>query len=232
MKTILITGINRGLGKELFEQFLYKGYFVYGVVRNKNVFKKMSLNKHPDSELILTDISTDESITSIHNIVKDNPIDLIINNAGIQGLSSKLKDIEPSELIDLFNLHCVGSMRVIKALINNLLNSSNPIVINLNSRFGSITRQSNGTYDDITVSYSYRIAKAAQNMLTNSLRKEYNGQVLFVSIHPGKLKTKIASADADIEPSLSAKRIIDYWEGNMLKEENGIIEIPDNIIEW
>ncbi len=77
MKTILITGINRGLGKELFEQFLYKGYFVYGIVRNKDVFKKMSLDKHPDSELILTDISTDESITSIHNIVKDNPIDLI-----------------------------------------------------------------------------------------------------------------------------------------------------------
>lgn len=232
MKTILITGINRGLGKELFEQFLSKDYFVYGVVRNKDEHEKMSIDKHPNSELIFADISKDESIFSIKNIVKDKKIDLLINNAGIPGLAYELKDIEPSELIDLFNVHCVGSLRVIKALIKNLLISSKPIVININSRFGSITRQSNGTYDNITISYSYRIAKAAQNMLTNSLRKEYNGKILFVSINPGKLKTDNTSADADIDPSKSATMIIDYWEKNKLKEENGIIEIPYNIIEW
>lgn len=231
-KNVFITGINKGLGKELFEIFLTKGYTVYGLLRNQLVAEKLKSNLPENGKLILADVSTDESVTAIQKVVRENTIDLLINNAGIGGNSHLIDEIKSKEIIDLFNIHSLGVFRTVKALKTNLLEASDPIVLNLNSRLGSITRQANGTYDDITVSYSYRISKAAQNMLTNCLRKEFKGRIRFISIHPGKMKTDIAQVDADIEPRVVANRIIQFYENGKLIEEKGITELGKELIEW
>jgi len=232
MKTILITGISRGLGKELFELFVSKGYYVYGVLRNKFDAEKLKSELPDNGKIILTDLSTDKSINVIKEIVGESSIDLLINNAGIGGKSHLMEEIDSDEINDLFNIHCLGVFRTVKSLKINLLKANEPIVLNMNSRLGSITRQSNGTYEDITVSYSYRIAKAAQNMLTNCLRKEFNNEIKFLSLHPGKMKTDIAQVDADIEPKEIANRILKIFENGIFVEENGIVELEKEIIEW
>jgi hypothetical protein len=68
-------------------------------------------------------------------------------------------------------------------------------------------------------------------MLTNCLKIEFENQN-FVSLMPGKLKTKISQPDADTLPSESAKKIIEYWEQGKFKNENGIKELNGNLIEW
>ena len=231
-KNVFITGINKGLGKELFELFLTKGYTVYGLLRNQLVAEELKSNLPENGKLILADISSDESIKIIQKTASENTIHLLINNAGIGGNSHIIDEIETKEINELFNIHCLGVFRTVKALKINLLKAKDPIVLNLNSRLGSITRQGNGTYDQITVSYSYRIAKAAQNMLTNCLRKEFKGRIRFISIHPGKMKTSIAQADADIEPRVVANRILEFYENGKFIEENGIIELGKELIEW
>lgn len=232
MKTILITGISRGLGKELFELFISKGYTVYGLLRNKKEAEKLNSQLPENGRIILTDLSSDQSINSIRSVIGQAPIDLLINNAGIGGNSHLIDNIESEEILDLFNIHCLGIFRTTKAIKENLLKAKEPIVLNLNSRLGSITRQSNGTYEHITVSYSYRIAKAAQNMLTNCLRNEFKDKVKFLSIHPGKMKTEIAQTDADVEPKAIARKFLKYYENQNFKEENGIIELDKELIEW
>jgi short-subunit dehydrogenase len=232
MKTILITGINKGLGKELFYQFIDKGYFVYGLLRNKEIYDELKKVKHNNSELILADIGEDDCIQKIQEVVKDNTIDLVINNAGIGGESMYLEETSTEEVMSLFNVHCLGVLRVMKAITDNLPKNNATVVINLNSRLGSITHQSIGTFKNLQVSYSYRIAKASQNMLTNCLRKEFDGKVKFISLTPGKLKTELAQVDADLTPSESANRIIDFWEKGKFEVVNGIIEVPDQIMEW
>jgi NAD(P)-dependent dehydrogenase (short-subunit alcohol dehydrogenase family) len=161
-----------------------------------------------------------------------NPIDLLINNAGVGGKSHLIDNIEPAEVLKLFNIHCLGVFRTTKAVKENLLKANDPIVLNLNSRLGSITRQGNGTYKNITVSYSYRIAKASQNMLTNCFRKEFKDKIKFLSIHPGKMKTEIAQTDADVEPKEIAYKFLEFYENKKFQEENGIIELDKEIIEW
>ena len=156
----------------------------------------------------------------------------MINNAGIGGQEHQIENIESAEILKLFNIHCLGVFRTTKALTNNLMKAVRPVVLNLNSRFGSITRQANGTYKDLTVSYSYRIAKASQNMLTNCLRLEFKDSIDFISIHPGKMKTAIAQSDADTEPIEVAKRIVSYYESGKFTEMNGIIELEKEVIEW
>ena len=232
MKKVFITGINRGLGKELFKLFASKNYFVYGVVRNETEVNILESKFPNNSKIILADLSSDQSIKLIQESVKGNAIDLLINNAGIGGNAHLIQDVESTEIIELFNVHCLGAFRTVKALNNNLIRADKPIVLNLNSRFGSITRQSNGTYKNLTISYSYRVAKASQNMLTNCLRLEFKDKIQFISIHPGKMKTEIAQTDADIEPSEIANKILSFYKNGKLKEEDGIIELEKEIIEW
>jgi NAD(P)-dependent dehydrogenase (short-subunit alcohol dehydrogenase family) len=118
-----------------------------------------------------------------------------------------------------------------QSISKNLIQNNKTTVINLNSRLGSITHQSIGTFKNLDVSYSYRIAKASQNMLTNCLRLEFAG-INFVSLTPGKLKTELAQVDANLSPAESAKRIIEYWEQEKFENTNGILEVPDKIMEW
>jgi len=232
MKTILITGISRGLGKCLFELFVTKGYKVYGVLKNKASAKELETNLPKNANVILADLASDDSIPLIQSSIGKTPVDLLINNAGIAGCSHLLKDCEAKEITSLFNVHCLGALRVTKSICSNLLLAKRPIVINMNSRLGSITRQNNRTYESINVSYSYRIAKAAQNMLTNCLRIEFSDKIKFISLHPGKMKTDIASIDADILPETVAKKLVNAFECGALKEENGIIELEKEVIEW
>ena len=232
MKTILITGISRGLGKELFELFVSKGYCVYGILRNKFEAERLKEELPENGKVILADLSSDQSINLIQAAVGQNPVDLLINNAGVGGKSHLIDEIESKEILELFNVHCLGVFRTVKALKANLLKANEPVVLNMSSRLGSITRQSNGTYENITVSYSYRIGKAAQNMLTNCLRTEFKDEVKFVSLHPGKMKTDIAQVDADIEPKVVADRILKYFEKGAFVEEKGIVELEEELIEW
>jgi NAD(P)-dependent dehydrogenase (short-subunit alcohol dehydrogenase family) len=229
---IIITGINRGLGKELFQLFISEGYTVYGILRNTLEAENLKDKLPKNGKIILADLSLDESITTIQKAIGEQPVGLLINNAGIGGLSYLIEEIESNEINKLFNIHCLGVFRTVKAVKANLLKAKEPIVLNLNSRLGSMTRQSSGTYNDITVSYSYRIAKAAQNMLTLCLRKEFKENIKFISIHPGKMKTDIAQIDADIEPKVTAKKVLKYFENKTFKEENGIIELDKQVIEW
>ncbi len=231
-KKVLITGISRGLGKALFTLFATRDYFVYGILRKQSELEAFE-KKHPkNSKIILADLSSDKSIKLIQAAVQDNPIDLLINNAGIAGNAHLIQHTDSAEIIDLFNIHCLGVLRTTKALTDNLVKAKKSIILNLNSRFGSITRQANKTYENLRVSYSYRIAKAAQNMLTNCIRLEFKDRIEVISIHPGKMKTEIAQTDANITPIEVANSIVHFYENGQLKEANGIIELEKEIIEW
>ena len=232
MKTIFITGINRGLGKALFQLFITRGYHVYGLLRNAAAAEELKKAMPSNGNIILADIGHDASIASIKEAVGETTVHLLINNAGIAGESFLLSDTAPDEVLDLFNIHCLGVLRVVKALQANLSKAEDPVVVNINSRFGSITRQSLGVYSDLDVSYSYRIAKAAQNMLTNCMKAEMGQEVTFVSLHPGRMKTDIAQTDADLDPQEVAASILQSYEKGLFEDENGIVELNKGVIEW
>lgn len=232
MRKILVTGINKGLGKEFFKQLAQSGYFVYGLLRNESYFNELSKQNMQHVKLILADVTHDDCIKKIKEVIVEEPLDLVINNAGIGGEGMTLDDTNATEILQLLDVHCLGVLRVLKATKVNLLMGNDPTVINLNSRFGSVSHQYNKTFQHLNVSYSYRIAKAAQNMLTNCLRLELGDRIEFVSITPGKLITELSQVDANLTPEEGARRIIEYWESGHLKSQNGILQIPDQLTEW
>src|SRR5690606_4311426 len=115
---------------------------------------------------VFADVSEDACEEIIKKVVKDMPVNLLINNAGISGRSSKLADIKAQDLVLLLNTHCTGILRTTRALLNNLLMADGAAVININSRMGSVAGQYSGEYSHLDMTYEYRVAKAAQNMLS------------------------------------------------------------------
>ncbi|MGG5794310.1 short-chain dehydrogenase [Bacillus cereus] len=210
---VLITGGNRGLGLELVKVFHENGHVVYPLVRTE--VSVMKLKKMFSSRCfpILADLSTDESTEQIKNQLEEYTeyIDLVINNAGITGKETEILRTNSEELMELFNVHCLGVIRAVKGTYAALTKSNQPRIINVSSRLGSLHKMAGKEFPQGQFSYSYRIAKAAQNMLTLCLQQEFENEGIGVTaIHPGKLKTDIGAFDANMTPAEGAQNIYDW----------------------
>jgi len=232
MKNVLVTGISRGLGKALTIELINNDCRVFGLLRDVKQLEAFEKGQLEKITFIVADLNSDDCIKAIQDVVNDTPIDLLINNAGIGGNNFNLKTASSLELLELFQVHCVGAFRVTKSIIDNLLSAPNPTVINISSRLGSITEQNKGTFSHLQVSYSYRVAKAAQNMLTSCLKNEFRERLEIFSVHPGKLITELSQIDADLTAETAAERIVTAWKQGDLKDEQGIIEIGGQNYNW
>ncbi len=221
MESVLITGVSRGLGRSLTDLFLKNGWKVYGLYR---AGKNEPVIRHPDFVPIKADITKDDCEQEISSVLKEVPLRLLINNAGIGGKSPKLMNVKTSDLAMLFETHCVGTLRVTRACLPNLLKHADPFVLNINSRMGSVAGQYSGKYDHLERSYEYRIAKAAQNMLSACLHGEFRKQITFLQVHPGRMKTATAQSDAILEPEEAAQRIYQLWISGKMKSGSGIYD--------
>lgn len=234
-KNILITGGSRGLGYELVKVFHSNNYKVFTIVRNKHASDKLnedfSLNVFP----IITDITSDGCIEVVKTKIKEHTdkIDILINNAGVPGTEWNINKVATQEVNDLFNVHCLGVIRIVQAALEFLVNSTNPKIINVSSRLGSLTKVASDEFKSINTSYSYRIAKAAQNMLTICMQQELKYQGIYVgAIHPGRLKTDSASSDADMEACEAAKNIFQWVEGLKVKDSIGFVQPLVGDLPW
>ena len=82
LKTILITGSNRGIGLELVRESLAKDFSVIGTFRNKGNAKELFQLKSNNIKLFKMDVTDENSISYVSNNIQD-PLDYLICNAGI-----------------------------------------------------------------------------------------------------------------------------------------------------
>lgn len=207
-RTVLITGAGRGLGLSLAQQFLKDRWTVFPLVRKESDARKFDSYERRICMPIVSDISMDTVGKDIRSVCRSATIDVLINNAGIGGTGSTLMETMVEETLSLLNVHVLGALRVIQAILPQM--KKDGLILNMSSRFGSITKISSGDLDDISCSYSYRIAKAAQNMLTQCMCREFkHADIKICAIHPGRLRTGAASIDADKTPEEAAEKLID-----------------------
>ncbi|MGH0429372.1 SDR family NAD(P)-dependent oxidoreductase [Bacillus hominis] len=210
---VLITGGNRGLGLELVKIFHENGHIVYPLVRSEESIEQLKQMCTSRCFPILADLSADDSTERIKEQLEKytEHIDLVINNAGIPGKETEILRTNSEELTELFNVHCLGVIRAIKGTYSALTKSNQPRIINVSSRLGSLHKMAEKEFPQGQFSYSYRIAKAAQNMLTLCLQQEFENEGIGVTaIHPGKLKTDIGAFDANMTPAEGAQIIYDW----------------------
>lgn len=228
MKSVLITGASRGLGKALLEEFWQCGYNVYPLIRKVDDKEKLDANYKSRCFPILSDVAAEECGDQINKVVSAHTgvLDIVINNAGIPGKGHQIETVSLDEILQGFKVHCLGALNVSKAALPFLRKSELGKIINISSRLGSLSKMASGEFKNRKFSYSYRLAKAAQNMLTVCLNNELSGSNIGVlAIHPGLIKTDSGASDAYETPEDAAKRLR-KWIEDVSNEDFGTYQNP------
>jgi len=201
-KRILVTGGNRGLGFELCRQLSAAGGEVTGTARRPGAASALRFIVRP-RRIEALDLAEPESVAALARQLGDQPLDVLINNAGIGGPGPGIDDLDLAAVERHFAINAVGPMRVVQALLPNLRRGVDRKIVHISSVLGSIAENRHGSY------YGYRASKAALNMLNRTLAEELGKEgFICVVLHPGWVKTGMGGPSAPLEPEESVRGLL------------------------
>ena len=194
-KTILISGVARGIGRYLVHELLKRDYFVIGLTRSED-----SKNELIDTlkgqgfkyfEIINCDIANQEALYYLGQKLKTitNSIDVLINNAGLGIGGGLLKDQSVEYIYSVFNVNFFGAWRLYQTVDSLLFEGSK--VINVSSSMGLSTDLEQGGYP------VYRLSKWALNGFSIQLGAELKSRDINVyAVCPGWTQTDMGGEGA------------------------------------
>ncbi|MGI9272620.1 MAG: SDR family oxidoreductase [Woeseiaceae bacterium] len=210
--TVLITGANRGIGLELARQYEADGWQVIGTARKPDAATELHAL---DVQIVQLDVTEQESVDRMAASLSDQPIDVLINNAGILPMVRSISAIDFDQFNYIMAVNAVGPIRVTQALLPNLRAGHSKKIINTTSVLGSIGGNSSGGF------YGYRESKAALNMFTRSLAAELGSEgFTCIVMHPGWVRTDMGGPNAPTLVHESAQGIRSVIE-NIEPSDNG-----------
>lgn len=208
MRTALITGANRGIGLEFARQLKNKGYYIIGCCRNPSKADELSVLS---DEMIQLDVTDDKDMTALKKTLQNRSIDLLVNNAGTSGAQGvTVGNIDRENFIDVFNVNCIGVVKVSDALLPNMQAGEEKNVLVVSSRMGSIADNDRGR------SYAYRASKAALNCVMRSFAIDVKDLGIHVMLmHPGWVKTDMGGSDAPLDVQTSVAGMLKQMEEHL-----------------
>ena len=222
--TTLITGANRGIGLELARQLQAQGHAVIGTARKPDEAAEL---KALGARVLQLDVTDAASVQAMAAALRGQPIDLLINNAGIGGHTAPSFEETDFDQIGLtFDVNSIGPMRVTQALLPNVLASQRKLVVSISSIMGSIANNQGGYY-------GYRASKTALNMLNSSLALELADRgVTAVVLHPGWVKTRMGGPSAAITTEDSVQGLLQVITGLQPTDSGRFIDYQGNELPW
>ena len=204
MKTVFITGANRGLGLEFARQLNAMGYRTLAGCRNPH--NAIQLKRTIKSENIIhLDTGDPQSIKAAVVNVRQriDQLSILINNAGIGYESDmSINTVEYEKMLETFKVNTIGPLLIAKEF--EPLLSRGSIVINISSLMGSISDNKSGG------GYSYRISKAALNMVSKNLSIDWADKgIIILNMHPGWVRTDMGGTNAPLSKKISVGGMID-----------------------
>ena len=184
MKSVLITGVSRGIGLSIAKEFIQNDYFVFGTSRSKfDLSKALESNncKH-----LIVDVNDRDAIASIMKDIpgENNTLDCLVNNAGITAdqLFIRMKD---SEWDDVINTNLTGIFNITKPISKMMLKQKSGSIINISSVSGLM-----GNAGQV----NYSSSKSALLGFTKSLAKELAPRGITVNcICPGFIESDMTN---------------------------------------
>lgn len=211
MKTVLITGANRGMGRAYVEHYAGRGWRVLAACRTLANAEALSEGREAVVPIPI-DQADEASIASLDEQLQDESIDLVINNAGVSG-EEPLEAWTAAEFERQLRVNAIGPALVVQALLPRLKAGANGAVgakvVNVSSGMGSLTANPNLT----SGLDAYAASKAALNMLTRRLAEQLREQgVTVVAINPGWVQTEMGGPGAPTDTATAVARITDTIE--------------------
>lgn len=209
METIVITGANRGIGLELTRLYAQAGKHVVAGCRQPH--KAEALRKLGGKlDVVQLDVSSASDITNLGKALKDEPVDLLINNAGVWGGPHQgIADMDYAEWLKTFETNTLAPLRVSSVLLPNLKKAKRPRIVTISSQMGAFDVKGMGVG-----TYAYRSSKAAVSKVMQTLAEELAPHgIIVVPVHPGWVRTDMGGPNAQLSVEESAGGLFRLIEG-------------------
>ncbi len=201
MRTVFITGANRGLGLEFVRQYVSQGDIVHACCRRPGgaaELKALEKANRATLHVHALDVTRTEAVQRLAGALSETAIDILINNAGVFGpkaesekdLRQSLGHIDEEIVAKVMRINAVAPLVVAQAFTEHVARSSLKKMIAISSSLGSISETS-GSY------YAYRMSKAALNMAMATVAKDLSAHGVSVQVFcPGWVRTDMGGAHA------------------------------------
>lgn len=204
MTTTLITGANRGLGRETARQLVAAGHTVYLGARDEA--RGRAAAAEIGARFVRLDVTDDASVTAAFaRIDADGGLDVLVNNAGIALLA-----LNGPDALKVFDTNAVSIVRVTEAALPLLKRSANPVVVNISSALGSFAANHDPARPASHVSaIVYGASKAAVSMLTVQYARAVP-EIKVNAVEPGYTATELGGmANSEGRPvEVSARAVV------------------------
>ncbi|MFD6999762.1 SDR family NAD(P)-dependent oxidoreductase [Streptomyces mirabilis] len=178
----LVTGANRGIGREVARQLAVAGHTVFLTARSAEAAAEAARAAGPDAHPLRLDVTSEADITAVARDL--TALDVLVNNAAITyDTWQRATDADLDVVREAAETNLYGPWRLTQALLPLLRASAHPRVVNVSSEVASLTSMSGGTP-------AYTSTKAALNALTRMLAAELRpDRVLVNAVCPGWVAT-------------------------------------------
>ncbi len=204
MKTILITGVDKGIGRALAQKFLDEGFFVIGtsLVGQIDFF-------HENLKVFQMDLLSDDSINNCIQEIKSlgKKIDILINNAGVM-LDKDDTIVMKGKLRKTLEINLIGLIDFTEQILSEMNGGSH--IVNITSSAGSMDRTASGESRMSGHYPAYKISKAGLNMYSQILALRLKDKITVSAVRPGWTRTGMGGEEATSTPEKSAGDIFGF----------------------
>ncbi len=224
-KIILVTGANRGIGKEICRQMAELDWQVI-VASRKLEFAQQVCDQLSHAFPVQLDVSNPESVKAAAEIIteKFGRLDVLVNNAAIMG-NAAMRSFDLKEIEDAMSTNFMGPIRTSKYFMPLLKKSAEGRIINLSSGMGELSSLRSGGYG------AYRLSKTSLNAFTILLASELqsNGVRVF-AMCPGWVQTDMGGKGAPRPIAKGAETAV--WLATDNQATSGKFYRDKKVIDW
>jgi NAD(P)-dependent dehydrogenase (short-subunit alcohol dehydrogenase family) len=181
-KTIVLTGVTRGLGLAMAEGFIAAGHRVCGSARNASGIEELRRRWGAPHRFDVVDVADDAQVARWAKAVLSDvgPPDLLVNNAALMNENAMLWEVPPDEFRRLMDVNVLGTYYVIRHFVPAMVARATGVIVNFSSGWGRSTSPEVAPYC---------ATKWAIEGLTQSLSQELPSGMAAVAFNPGVINT-------------------------------------------
>jgi len=198
MRTALIIGASRGIGREFVRQLLAERWRVIATARDDAALAEL---QQAGARALKLDAARPESLAGLGWQLDGEKLDLALYVAGVIGPSEGATVAPTAQDFDaVMHVNVLGAMQAIP-LLAPLVEAARGKFVFLGSVMGSIA-EAGSSY-----CWTYRVSKSALNMAVRSAAFDYPNAT-FAVVHPGWVRTDMGGAGAAIDPDDSVRGLL------------------------
>jgi NAD(P)-dependent dehydrogenase (short-subunit alcohol dehydrogenase family) len=228
---ILITGANRGIGLEMVKYSLEQGWRIFACCRNPhNAESLFNIAKLSNGKISvhIADMLELSTLQALSYELRNDAIDILINNAGIYGSSKNtFGSVDVESWLQTFQINTIAPLKMIEAFSEQLMMGKRKMVACMSSKMASMADNGYGN------SYIYRSSKAALNSVVKSLSIDLKEKgILVVALHPGWVKTEMGGPNAEISTRQCVLETFNNLSSLTMDDSGRFIDIDGSDIPW